>query len=91
VSPEQATARNRARLRERLAQFEVALLDYGITSNHVPLLLDAEERRQISGVMRTVAGEFTRSCNRRKELVLATGDKRRIFLLLDEAESSVFR
>ena len=34
----------RARLREHWPQFAVALLDYCITSNHVHLLLDAEER-----------------------------------------------
>jgi REP-associated tyrosine transposase len=57
----------RAKLRDHLREFEVALLDYCITSNHVHLLLDAEERRQISGLMRTVAGEFARAYNRRKE------------------------
>ena len=56
----------RARLRDRLPEFGVALLDYCITCNHVHLLLDAEERSQISGLMRTVAGEFARAYNRRK-------------------------
>ncbi len=56
----------RAKLREHLPQFEVALLDYCITFNHVHLLLDAEERMQISGLMRMVAGEFARAYNRRK-------------------------
>jgi putative transposase len=57
----------RAKLRQYLAEFEVALLDYCITSNHVHLLLDAEDRMQISGLMRSVAGEFARAYNRRKE------------------------
>jgi len=57
----------RAKLRERLAEFEVGLLDYCITSNRVHLLLDAEERMEISGLMRTVAGEFARAYNRRKQ------------------------
>jgi len=57
----------RAKLREHLPEFAVALLDYCITSNHVHLLLDAQERMQISGLMRTVAGEFARAYNRRKE------------------------
>jgi putative transposase len=61
----------RAKLRQRLREFEVALLDYCITSNHVHLLLDAEERMQISGLMRTVAGEFARAYKRRKERVNA--------------------
>src|SRR4051794_27828415 len=58
---------SRAKLREHLAEFETALLDYCITCNHVHLLLDAQERGQISGLMRTVAGEFARAYNRRKE------------------------
>jgi putative transposase len=57
----------RAKLREHPPEFEVRLLDYCITSNHVHLLLDAEERMQISGLMRKVAGEFARAYNRRKE------------------------
>jgi putative transposase len=57
----------RAKLRDHLADFEVALLDYCITCNHVHLLLDAGERMEISGLMRTVAGEFARAYNRRKE------------------------
>ena len=56
----------RAKLRERLPEFELGLLDYCVTSNHVHLLLDAPERNQISGFMRTVAGEFARIYNRRK-------------------------
>ena len=57
----------RAKLRDHLPEFGVALLDYCITSNHLPLLLDAKERSEISGLMRTVAGEFARAYNRRKE------------------------
>ncbi len=57
----------RSLLREHLRQFDVALLDYCITSNHVHLLLDACEREAISGLMREVAGEFSRYYNRRKE------------------------
>jgi putative transposase len=61
----------RARLRDHLSEFEVALLDYCITSNHVHLLLEAEERMEISGLMRSVAGEFARAYNRRKERINA--------------------
>ena len=57
----------RAKLRERLARFEVALLDYCLTSNHVHLLVDAEERLEVSSLMRSVAGEFARAYNGRKE------------------------
>lgn len=51
----------RARLREHLVESAVALLDDCITCNHVHLLLDAEERMQISELMRRVAGEFARA------------------------------
>ena len=37
----------RARLREHLHQFDMALLDYCLTSNHVHLLVDAEERLEV--------------------------------------------
>ena len=50
----------RAMLREQLKRFEVWLLDYCLTSNHVHLLIDAEDRLQVSGLMRNVAGEFAR-------------------------------
>jgi Transposase and inactivated derivatives len=56
----------RAIVREQLEAFEVWLLDYCVTSNHVHLLLDAEDRLQISGLMRNAAGEFARAYNRRK-------------------------
>ena len=42
----------RSVLREHLQCFEVSLLDYCITSNHVHLLLDCPERQEISGFMR---------------------------------------
>ena len=57
----------RAKLRDHWPELEVALLDDCITSNHVHLLLDAEERMEISGLMRTVAGEFARAYHRRQE------------------------
>jgi putative transposase len=56
----------RALMRRQLELFQVWLLDYCVTSNHVHLLLEAEDRLQISGLMRNVAGEFARSYNRRK-------------------------
>ena len=39
----------RAKLREHLPKFDLALLDYCLTSNHVHLLMDAADRREISG------------------------------------------
>jgi REP-associated tyrosine transposase len=56
----------RALVRQQLKDFQVWLLDYCVTSNHVHLLLEAEDRLQISGLMRNVAGEFARAYNRRK-------------------------
>jgi len=56
----------RKKLRDRLQRFDVALLDYCLTSNHVHLLVDAQERSEVSGFMRAVAGEFGRAYNHRK-------------------------
>jgi putative transposase len=56
----------RARMRAKLREFEVFLLDYCVTSNHVHLLAEADDKLQISGFMREVAGEFARQYNRRK-------------------------
>src|SRR2546428_1465588 len=53
-------------LREALQQFEVCVLDYCLTSNHVHLLIDAAARTEVSGFMQKVAGEFARAYNRRK-------------------------
>lgn len=41
-------------------------MDYCITSNHGHLLVDAEERLEVSGFMQEVASEFAREYNRRK-------------------------
>src|SRR5205823_8602140 len=57
----------RAKLREQLAHFEVALLDYCLTSNHIHLLVDVEERLDVSGLMRSVAGQLARAYNGRKK------------------------
>jgi len=56
----------RATVREHLQQFDVSLLDYCLTSNHVHLLVDASKRSEVSGFMREVASEFARAYNRRK-------------------------
>jgi putative transposase len=57
----------RAKLLEHLRQYEVWLLDYCITSNHVHLLVDAPQRDELSGFMRQVEGEFAKAYNRRKQ------------------------
>lgn len=57
----------RAKAREHLSQFDVSVLDYCVTSNHVHLLLDASQRLEMSGFMREVASEFARAYNQRKE------------------------
>ena len=56
----------RSKLREHLRGFDVALLDYCVTANHVHLLVDAAERLEVSRLMRAVAGEFARAYNQRK-------------------------
>ena len=56
----------RARLREHLPHHEISLLDYCVTRNHVHLLVDTQDRAQISAWMQSVAGEFARGYNRRK-------------------------
>jgi putative transposase len=56
----------RAKLRQRLQEHEVWLLDYCLTPNHVHLLVDAQDRAEISAWMQKVAGEFARGYNRRK-------------------------
>src|SRR3974390_724553 len=53
-------------IREHLPQYDLSLLDYCITSNHAHLLVDAPDRRCLSGFMRDVASEFARAYNRRK-------------------------
>ena len=39
----------RAKLREYLGRYDLWLLDYGLTSNHVHLLVDAQERSEGAG------------------------------------------
>jgi hypothetical protein len=41
-------------------------LDYWLTSNHAPLLIDVEVGLEVSGLMRNVAGELARAYNGRK-------------------------
>ena len=61
----------RALMRQKLRRFDVALLDYCVTCNHVHLLVDAQDRLQVSGFMREVAGEFARYYNKRKKRINA--------------------
>ena len=57
----------RANAREHLRRYDLSVLDYCVTSNHVHLLVDAPERLEVSGFMRDVASEFARAYNRRKD------------------------
>jgi putative transposase len=63
-----AVHRNRYReaLRQAVDEFDVSLLDYSITSNHVHLLAFAEQDAQISELMKKAAGESGQGYNRRK-------------------------
>ncbi len=56
----------RRRLCDALSASRVALLDYTITSNHVHLLVNAEDQSRIPVLMQQAAGEFARDYNRRK-------------------------
>ena len=56
----------RALVRAHLQQFDLCLLDYCLTSNHVHLLVDASERLEVSALMQEVASEFARAYNQRK-------------------------
>jgi putative transposase len=53
-------------MREALGQFEICLLNYTITRNHVHLLVEAGNRFEVSGFIQKVAGEFARAYNCRK-------------------------
>jgi putative transposase len=55
----------RERLRQILPRFEISLLDYCQTSNHVHLLSRAEKPDQISRFMQTLEGEFAQAYHRR--------------------------
>jgi putative transposase len=63
-----AVHRNRYRetLRQAADEFDVSLLDYSVTSNHVHLLAFAEEDGQISELMKKAAGQSGQGYNRRK-------------------------
>ncbi len=56
----------RAKLREQLQKHQLWLLDYCLTCNHVHLLVDVQDRAELSAWMQGVAGEFARAYNRRK-------------------------
>src|SRR5512140_3858117 len=60
----------RAKVREQLQQHELMLLDYGVTCNHVHLLVDVEDRAELSAWMQSVAGEFARTCRNAKVSVM---------------------
>lgn len=57
----------RSTLRKQRRQFNLFILDYCITSNHVHLLVDTDEKSELSGFMQVVEGEFARAYNRRKK------------------------
>ena len=63
-----ARDRNRYRvmLRERLPRFDLSLLGYCLTSNHVHLLLQVGHRDALAGLMHSLAGDFAREYNLRK-------------------------
>ena len=56
-----------SRLREAALRFEVDVLDYVITSNHVHLLLWSPEMANVSDAMQFLQGVTARDFNRRKD------------------------
>ncbi len=77
----------RAKLREHVRRFDVSVLDYCITSNHVHLLVDAPEKLDVSGFMREVASEFARAYNRRKHRMNAFWGDNYHATLVEDGES----
>ncbi|MFO1475596.1 MAG: transposase [Verrucomicrobiota bacterium] len=61
----------RSALRKHLQEFQVTLLDYCITCNHVHLLIDTPDRSELGGLMHVLEGEFARAYNKRKERINA--------------------
>jgi putative transposase len=56
----------REELRQAVHEFDLSLLDYSITSNHVHLLAFAAEEGQISGFVKKADGEYAQDYNRLK-------------------------
>jgi putative transposase len=56
----------REKLREGVRRFNISLLDYCETDNHVHLLGYSEETEHVSQFMQMVHGEFAQAYNRRK-------------------------
>ncbi len=57
----------RRRLREAAQSVEASLLTYNITSNHVHLLVYADQTEQVGKLMQEAAGRFASDYNRRKK------------------------
>lgn len=55
------------RLREATKGFDLSLLGYCITSNHVHLVINAEQTEAVSRLMQKLEGEFAEYYNRRKK------------------------
>ena len=60
-------SRYRSLLRKGIKESGVSLLTYNITSNHVHLVVYAEEDERVSRLMQQVAGDFARQYNRRQQ------------------------
>jgi putative transposase len=59
--------RYRHRLRDAILTVKASLLTYNITSNHVHLIVYADQSERIAEFMQQAAGEFAREYNRRKQ------------------------
>ncbi len=76
----------RQRLRQAVVKWDLSLLTYNITSNHVHLIAYADEPDQIAGLMQQSAGEFARSYNRRKDRCGAFWEGRYHATMIDSGE-----
>jgi putative transposase len=56
----------RQRLRQAILKVEASLLTYNITSNHVHLLVYADQTEQVGKLVQEAAGRFASDYNRRK-------------------------
>lgn len=85
-----ASAEDRSRyvelLREHLHEFEVSLLNYTVTCNHIHLLVTADEAAHVARLMRTVQGEFAAAYNRRNGRSGAFWSDRYHATIIDDGE-----
>lgn len=73
-------------LREKLQEHSVSLFNFCLTSNHVHLLLHADDFDSVPAFMQSLAGEFAQSYNRRKNRSGAYWGDRYHSTLIDDGQ-----